>query len=398
MLDTIKTTTGSQMSMKNFRRDNMKKRYVLLGALAAAAGAGAYWMKKHVKVVVHKECKEPDSREEDGSTLFVGGESEREEYLSDMLDQKIGSFVITDPKGRYFDKFAKQLSECGYEVKILNLTDSDKIENDCGTQCSFDPFEYIDTSKESEELVIDTVEILAGTNFRDEFEKKAVTYLLMACVYWLKENQCEADGNDLKFLSFMLKEAKNNPTFCYLLEKAFMGLSGQTKAKKYFQAAKQAAGRELVTVIQKAADRLEQISNANGIECRDNLELKNIGEDQTALFIITSEDCKEHKLIELLYMQLISCIYEERRKKTMDDLAKEWPVYCFLDQFEKYPNVPKIKETIQTGKLYSVYPVVCVPKFEQKKMNPADFDRITSCDIETFKKVEKCFERDEQVE
>lgn len=31
-------------------------------------------------------------------------------------------------------------------------------------------------------------------------------------------------------------------------------------------------------------------------------------------------------------------------------------------------------------------------------MNPADFDRITSCDIETFKKVEKCFERDEQVE
>lgn len=371
----------------------MKKRYVLLGAIVAATGAGICWAKKHVKVKVCREYEKTNHTKEDGSTLFIGGAIEREDYLADLLDHKTGSFVITDPKGTYFDTFAEQLSERGYEIKVLNLTDSEKMEAS-GTQCFFDPFKYIDTSKGGEELVINTAKTLAGDNFFDEFEKNAVTSLLIACIYWLKENQCKEDGNNLKFLTYMLKEAKSNPTFCYLLEKSFMGISGQTKAKKYFQAAKQASGRELATVIQKTANILEQISHASGIEQQDSLDLKSIGEEKTALFIVTSENCREKKLIELLYTQLFTCVYKERRKDNMDELAEELPIYCFLSQFEEYPNITKLEEVIQTGRLYSVYPTVCVSKFDQERINPGYYDQIVSFNVSESEKVEKFLDQD----
>jgi type IV secretion system protein VirD4 len=75
----------------------------------------------------HYLCTDPRKVKINKNILVFGGSGTGKSacYVKPNILQKLGSYVITDPKGELYRETSNYLKANGYKVKVLNLVDAE---------------------------------------------------------------------------------------------------------------------------------------------------------------------------------------------------------------------------------------------------------------------------------
>lgn len=249
--------------------------------------------------------------------LVIGGSgSGKTRYFAkpNML-QLSCSYVITDPKGENLKSTGTMFKENGYEIKVLNLIERDH--SDC-----YNPMVYIHKPSDAYKL---TNQIVKNTNPEgkmgvgsDPFWEKAEIMLLYALILYMWM-ELEKEAVNFKTLMDLIGKAdasEEDENAMSDLDYIFDNLE-EAKGKTYLPCAiyrdyKKAAGKTAKSILVSVAARMNpfRMPDVQDLTLTDTMELDQVGNRKTALFIITSDsDMTFNFMASILYSQLFNELY-----------------------------------------------------------------------------------------
>lgn len=281
--------------------------------------------------------------------------------------QMNASYVITDPSGEIIYALGKTLKDNGYKIKIFNI--SDMKHSNC-----YNPLNYIRDEAGVNMLIDCFIKNTTDDGAKgDQFFTNAERLLYSACIFYLI-NHCEDETrkNFGSIISMINASAvdENNPNAKSPLDVLFDSLPKDSLAWKSYKAFKQAAGKTLKSIIISCVTRLQpfltpQVAN---LTKTDTLNLERVGDEKTALFIITPQaDYTYAFLASMLYSQLFETLYyrcEEQKKMTGSEQLKI-PVRCMMDEFANIGEVPEFPSKLATMRKYNISATVVLQDVSQ---------------------------------
>ena len=131
---------------------------------------------------------------------------------------------------------------------------------------------------------------------------------------------------------------ENNTSVKSPLDLLFEGLPKDSLAWKNYKAFKQAAGKTLKSIIISCVTRLRPFMTPQVVNLtrRDEMELAKLGDEKTALFIITPQADKTYSFLpSMLYSQMFETLYfkGEEQKAAGHSEEMKIPVRCLMDEF-----------------------------------------------------------------
>lgn len=281
--------------------------------------------------------------------------------------QMNASYVITDPSGEMIYSLGDSLKKNGYKIKIFNI--SDMQHSNC-----YNPLYYIRDESGVNMLIDCFIKNTTKDGAKgDEFFTNAERLLYSACIFYLTEHcQDESRKNFGSIINMINSSAvdENNPNAKSPLDKLFDGLPKDSLAWKFYKSFKQAAGKTLKSIIISCVTRLQpfltpQVANLTKY---DNLELEKIGDEKTALFIITPQADRTYAfLASMLYSQLFETLYNkcEDQKKAGGSEQLKIPVRCLMDEFANIGEVPEFPSKLSTMRKYNISATVILQDISQ---------------------------------
>lgn len=278
------------------------------------------------------------------------------------------SYIITDPSGEMIASLGKVLSNNGYKIKIFNISNK-RYSN------TYNPIKYI---KKEEDVNI-LIQCLIDNTTKGEgggdnqFFVDAEKLLYSACIFYLVDFcRDESKKNFAGVMDMIISSNvdEKNADAKSPLDKLFDTLPKSSLANKYYRAFKQAAGKTLKSIIISCVTRLQPflIPQIISLTKTDELELEKIGEERTALFIITPQADRTYSfLASILYSQLFMTLYDvaEKRKAMMGDERLPIPVRCMMDEFANIGTVPAFDEKLATMRKYNISATVVLQNLSQ---------------------------------
>lgn len=317
-------------------------------------------------------CRPADARRMMGNNnvLVVGapGTGKSRYFMKPNLLQMNASYVITDPSGEMIVSLGKVLADHGYKIKLFNI--SDMTHSNC-----YNPIHYV----RDEAGVKMLIECLINNTTKgdvggdNQFFVDAEQLLYSACLFYLLE-YCHDDSrkNFASVIDMINKSSVNemDPNAKSELDEIFDELDHSSLAWKYYRSFKQAAGKTLKSIIISCVTRLQPflIPQVVNLTKTDNLELEKIGQEKTALFIITPQADRTYSfLASMLYSQLFETLYflgEQQKAKTGDERMKI-PVRCMMDEFKNIGEVPEFIAKLSTMRKYNISATVVLQNLAQ---------------------------------
>lgn len=317
-------------------------------------------------------CRPINSRKLIGNTnvLVVGaaGTGKSRFVIKPNLLQMNSSYVITDPSGEMIYSVGGVLRDHGYKIKIFNI--SDMQHSNC-----YNPLAYI----RDEAGVKMLIECLINNTTKGEgggdnqFFVDAEQLLYSACIFYLIDFcHDESQKNFAGVMTLINKSSVNemNPNEKSELDQIFDELPQSSLAWKYYKAFKQAAGKTLKSIIISCVTRLQpflipQVVNLTRV---DTLELEKMGNEKTALFIITPQADRAYSfLASILYSQLFETLYhvgEQQKAEGKSEMLKI-PVRCMMDEFANIGEVPAFPSRLATMRKYNISATVVLQNISQ---------------------------------
>ena len=303
------------------------------------------------------------------NVLVVGGAGSGKSrfIIKPNILQMNASYVITDPSGEMIYSLGDALKKNGYKIKIFNI--SDMQHSNC-----YNPLHYIRDEAGVNMLIDCFIKNTTKDGAKgDEFFTNAERILYSACIFYLIEHcQDESRKNFGSIINMINSSAvdENNPNTKSPLDKLFDGLPKDSLAWKSYKSFKQAAGKTLKSIIISCVTRLQpfltpQVANLTKY---DNLELEKIGDEKTALFIITPQADRTYAfLASMLYSQLFETLYTkgENQKKAGGSEQMSIPVRCLMDEFANIGEVPEFPSKLSTMRKYNISATVILQDISQ---------------------------------
>ena len=248
------------------------------------------------------------------NVLVVGspGSGKTRSIVSPNILQAAGSYIIVDPKGNLYGKYADYLRSKGYGVQKLNFSNPADPET-----CSYNFFRYI----HSDQDVLKIAHMLIKTDINqakpyggDPFWDEAGELLLVALIGYLHHHaarrictlesvlrmlqSCELDENDSSTkspLDYIFEEigASDPDDFSYRTYKRF----------------RQAAGRTLKSILITLSAKLAvfDTKELRHLFAKDSVYITGIGKRKVALFVIVSDtDRSMDPMANLFFTQAIN--------------------------------------------------------------------------------------------
>lgn len=317
-------------------------------------------------------CRPINSRRLIGNNniLIVGGAGTGKSrfFIKPNVLQMNASYVITDPSGEMIFSLGKTLRDHGYKIKIFNI--SDMSHSNC-----YNPMEYIRDEAGVNMLIkcfiTNTTEGEAGGD--NQFFVDAEKLLYSACIFYLRDYcQEEARKNFAGVLTLINSSSVNeqDPNAQSPLDALFAKLPPSSLAWKYYKAFKQAAGKTLKSIIISCVTRMQPFMTPQVVNLtkRDDLELDKIGDEKTALFIITPQADRTYAfLASMLYSQLFETLYYkgEQQKARGESEQMKIPVRCMMDEFANIGNVPEFPSKLSTMRKYNISAAIVLQDISQ---------------------------------
>jgi type IV secretion system protein VirD4 len=360
------------------------------------------------------------NNELNNNTIVIGGSGSRKTtgfVLPNILQCNKGNYspslVVTDPKGEILQKIGKYLVSCGYALKVLNLKEMDK-------SFCFNPFAYIKEGNEEENInkLIDSLflsicqsnENKSKDPFWDNMAKLEVKSLfqatyaafpkeertlntVMTLFRMLDIDEDHDNGNsdlDLFFQCFEFGFRVSDNIYAdgrpvvedeivpyeekpYILNNdgtiKFRGFgSNHPAVRNYKDFRGKCKGKTAQSVQATALEKLSPFdeTKVQRIFSRDEMELDQIGEKKTALFIVLPPTNKTYNFIaNMLYVQLFDEL--EYCATVIHDQMLPVPVRFILDEFYNTGRIPNFDNILSYARSFGIGISIILQSLEQLK-------------------------------
>ena len=259
------------------------------------------------------------------------------------------SYVVTDPKGTIVLECGRMLKNAGYEIKILNTINFKK-------SMHYNPFRYIRSEKDILKLANTIIANTKGEGEKstEDFWIKAERLLYCALIGFIYYEAPEEEQNFATLLEFLnASEAReDDEEFKNAVDLLFEELERDKPehfAVRQYKKYKLAAGKTAKSILISCGARLApfDIQELREIMSYDELELEQLGERRTAMFVIISDtDDTFNFVMAIMYTQLFNLLCD----KADDEHGGRLPyhVRLLLDEFANIGQIPKFDKLIAT--------------------------------------------------
>ena len=344
-------------------------------------------LSKTEQVTMNSKPKDPKYAR-NKNVLVVGGSGSGKTrfFIKPNLLQMHSSYVLTDPKGTVINEVGNAFVEAGYNIKVFNTINFKK-------SMHYNPFSYLHSEKDILKLVTALIANTKGEGKGgDEFWEKAEKLLYSALIGYIyyESPKKEKNFNTLLEMINSMEVREDDETFHNAVDNLFDELAAKNPdhfAVRQYAKYKLAAGKTAKSILVSCGARLAafDISEVREITSFDELELDQLGEKKTVLFLIMSDtDSTFNFLISMIYTQLFNLLCE----KADDEHGGRLPVHvrCLIDEaanIGQIPNLEKLMATIRSREISAA--LVLQAKSQLKAIYKDNADTIIgNCDSQIF--------------
>lgn len=265
-----------------------------------------------------------------------------------QMPEKV-SYVVTDPKGTIVVECGKMLKKAGYEIKVLNTINFRK-------SMHYNPFRYIRSEKDILKLANTIIANTKGDGEKsgEDFWVKAERLLYCALIGYIYYEAPEEEQNFATLLEFLnASEAReDDEEFKNAVDLLFEELEAEDPehfAVRQYKKYKLAAGKTAKSILISCGARLApfDIQELRDIMAYDEMELGELGERRTAMFVIISDtDDTFNFVVAIMYTQLFNLLCDKADDEHQGRLP--YHVRLLLDEFANIGQIPKFDKLIAT--------------------------------------------------
>lgn len=248
-------------------------------------------------------------------TLVIGGSGAGKTrfFVKPNILQMNASYIITDPSGELYRDMGQMLMDNNYDVRVFNTFD-------VNASMQYNPLSYINPESagtEVTDLVTTLIKNTGEATGDNKYFDDATKLLLTAIILFLVE-YCPKSDRDFSHVMKLVLEAdvpEGQSNAKSGLDKIFEQVEvvdPESLALATYKSFKTTAGKTLKAVLSSTAVRLNffNFPEIKRLTCADTISLKTIGDEKTALFIITPPiDNGFNFLVAMMYSQLFSKLY-----------------------------------------------------------------------------------------
>ena len=305
------------------------------------------------------------------NVLVVGGSGSGKTrfFIKPNLMQMHSSYVVTDPKGTVLIECGKMLQkgpperdEQGnvirdkkgkivrdpYKIRVFNTINFSK-------SMHFNPFAYIHSEKDILKIVTTLIANTKGEGKSgNDFWVKAETLLYTALIGYIYYEAPVEEQNFATLVEMLnaMEVREDDESFKNAVDLLFDALEKKDLdhfALRQYKKYKLAAGKTAKSILISCASRLApfDIREVREITMYDELELDELGDERTALFLIMSDtDGTFAFLISLIY----SILFNRLCERADDKYGGRLPVHvrCLIDEAANIGQIPNLERLMAT--------------------------------------------------
>lgn len=311
--------------------------------------------------------------------LVVGGSGSGKSacYVKPNIMQKLGSYVITDPKGEMYRDTANYLKANGYNIKVLNL-----IETEYSNR--YNPLAHV---KDHNDVNIISETIIRGgsdtASSADPFWDNTAIMLLKACIYYVKSVLPEEEQN----LSSCLNIIRAGGSDEKILDRLFVDeLKPEHPGRKEYESIRLAADKTKQSIAISVAAKLKDFDTPTiqSVTTSNEFDFSDLAREKTAIYIITPPDHSTYDyILTVFFSQMFQSLYSEAYKNggTLNN-----PVYMLLDEFVNIGQIPDFPKKLSTTRSYGISVSIIVQAMDQlESLYKDNYETIIgNCDTQLF--------------
>lgn len=244
--------------------------------------------------------------------LVIGGSGAGKTrfFVKPNILQMNSSYIITDPSGELFRDEGEMLLKNNYDVRVFNTFDPN-------LSMQYNPLSYVTKDSDVTDLVTTLIKNTGEASGDNKYFDDATKLLLSAIILFLIHYTPKSDHDFAHVMKLVVAadvpEGAKNPQSD--LDKIFEQvdkIDPNGLAMKMYKSFKSTSGKSLKSVLSSTSTRLTVFNYAEieRLTCADTISLTTIGDEKTALFIITPPtDNGFNFLVAMMYSQLFSKLY-----------------------------------------------------------------------------------------
>ena len=308
------------------------------------------------------------------NALVIGGIGKSREIIQPNLLQAFGSYVILDRDGEYFNRNASFFRKKYYQVRVLNLSDTEHSNQ-------YNPLHYV-RDEEDVSLLVQCIFNCASAKRKqtaDLFWEKTERAILEALILYVVQCRPKEDQNFATVLK-LLNDAKTGEQGLDALDKLFGEAKDAAKEDSFtarYHVFKQESKRTALSVLIMAAVRLAFFAREDiqTLTKDDQMEIEMMSEEDTATFLIPSANDDDTMLINMIYTQMMTRLYKYAAEINCFPLPRQ--VRFVMDDFASLGVLPRFQMKLPTMHKYGLSVMLCVNSLAQiKTLYPEDWEII----------------------
>ena len=300
-------------------------------------------------------------------------------YIKPNILQKLGSYVITDPKGELYRETSRYLAENGYDVKVLNLVDPEYSDR-------YNPLAHI---RDYADVDIIAHTIVEGGSSEgqgkssDPFWDNTAKMLLKACIYYVISVLPPEQQNLSSCLNIVRAGGSDESIF----DKLFVGeLKPEHPGRKEYEGIRVGADKTKQSIAISLVSKLSHFDSPNmmRITTSNDISFEDLGEKKMALYVISPDSHTTYNyILTIFYGQLLQRLYAlaDRNGGSLNQ-----PVYLLLDEFPNIGKIPDFNQKLSTSRSRLISMSIIVQSLDQLVDLFKDLHEniIANCDTQLF--------------
>ena len=312
--------------------------------------------------------------------VFGGsGSGKSAAYVKPNILQKLGSYVITDPKGELYRETSGYLKANGYDVKVLNLVDTEYSNR-------YNPLAHIRDYSDVDIIAHTRVsggEGDGGGKSADPFWDNTAKMLLKACIYYVISVLPEDERNLSSCLNIVRAGGSDESIF----DRLFVGeLKPDHPGRKEYEGIRVGADKTKQSIAISLVSKLSHFDSPNmqRLTTTNDIDFEDLGEKKVALYVISPDSHSTYNyILTIFYGQLLQRLYALADRCGG---ALHQPVYLLLDEFANIGKIPDFNQKLSTSRSRLISMSIIVQSLDQLVDLYKDLHEniIANCDTQLF--------------
>lgn len=310
--------------------------------------------------------------------VFGGsGTGKTASYIKPNILQKLGSYVITDPKGELYRETSGYLKANGYNVKVLDLVDTEYSNR-------YNPLAHI---RDYSDVDIIAHTIVSGGEgdgkSSDPFWDNTAKMLLKACIYYVISVLPEEERNLSSCLNIVRAGGADESIF----DRLFVGeLKPDHPGRKEYEGIRVGADKTKQSIAISLVSKLSHFDSPNmqRLTTSNDIDFEELGEKKTAIYVISPDSHSTYNyILTIFYGQLLQRLYALADRCGG---ALHQPVYLLLDEFANIGKIPDFNQKLSTSRSRLISMSIIVQSLDQLVDLYKDLHEniIANCDTQLF--------------